>query len=307
MISIVGLGRVGSTIAEHLVLRGVDDLTLIDIVEGLPQGNALDLSHMASELDIGVRIDGSNDYRDLQDSDIVIVSAGFPRTPGMSRLDLMKKNREIVRQISKKILEYAPKSKVLMVSNPLDLMTYLVLKTTGFDRNVVFGVGSELDAARLKYHLSLTLRVPYSSISASIIGEHGDSMVILKSQSKVNGIPIKRVLNASQMATVVEKTRGSGADVISLKGSTTFGVAAATSSIVESVIKDKKRIHLVSSYLNGEYGASNLCIGVPAIIGRRGVEKVVELEIDESEREQFIGSAKILKMSIPLLENDIIG
>ncbi|NWG09509.1 MAG: malate dehydrogenase, partial [Nitrososphaerales archaeon] len=245
LISIVGLGRVGSTIAEHLVLKGVDDLTLIDIVEGLPQGNALDLSHMASELDIDVRIDGSNNYKDMQDSDIVIVSAGFPRTPGMNRLDLMKKNREIVRQVSKKILEYAPKSKVLVVSNPLDLMTYLALGTTGFERNLVFGVGSELDAARLKYHLSLTLRVPYSSISASIIGEHGDSMVILKSQSKVNGIPIKRVLNASQMASVVEKTKKSGADVISLKGSTTFGVAAATSSIVGSVIKDKKRVHLV--------------------------------------------------------------
>ena len=306
MISIVGLGRVGSTIAEHLVLREIDDLTLIDIVEGLPQGNALDLSHMASELDIDVRINGSNNYTDIQGSDIVIVSAGFPRTPDISRLDLIKKNREIIKQVSKKILEYTPKSKVIMVSNPLDLMTYLALRTTGFDRNVIFGVGSELDAARLKYHLSLTLRVPYSSIIAFIIGEHGDSMVILKSQSKVNGIPIKRVLNASQMSSVVEKTKKSGADVISLKGSTTFGVAAVTSSIVESIIKDKKRVHLVSLYLNGEYGVTNLCIGVPAIIGRRGVERVVELEIDESEREQFVRSAEILKRFIPLLEDDAI-
>jgi len=306
LISIVGLGRVGSTIAEHLVLREIDDLTLIDIVEGLPQGNALDLSHMASELDIDVRINGSNNYTDIQGSDIVIVSAGFPRTPDISRLDLIKKNREIIKQVSKKILEYTPKSKVIMVSNPLDLMTYLALRTTGFDRNVIFGVGSELDAARLKYHLSLTLRVPYSSIIAFIIGEHGDSMVILKSQSKVNGIPIKRVLNASQMSSVVEKTKKSGADVISLKGSTTFGVAAVTSSIVESIIKDKKRVHLVSLYLNGEYGVTNLCIGVPAIIGRRGVERVVELEIDESEREQFVRSAEILKRFIPLLEDDAI-
>jgi malate dehydrogenase len=306
LISIVGLGRVGSTIAEHLVLRGIDDLTLIDIVEGLPQGNAMDLSHMASELDIDVRINGSNNYKDIQGSDIVIVSAGFPRTPDISRLDLIKKNREIIKQVSKKILEYTPKSKVIMVSNPLDLMTYLALRTTGFDRNVIFGVGSELDAARLKYHLSLTLRVPYSSIIAFIIGEHGDSMVILKSQSKVNGIPIKRVLNAFQMSSVVEKTKKSGADVISLKGSTTFGVAAVTSSIVESIIKDKKRVHLVSLYLNGEYGVTNLCIGVPAIIGRRGVERVVELEIDESEREQFVRSAEILKRFIPLLEDDAI-
>ncbi|MCP8315814.1 MAG: malate dehydrogenase, partial [archaeon] len=185
MISIVGLGKVGSTIAEHILLKGLDDLTLIDIIEGLPQGNALDLSHMASELNIDVKIKGSNDYKDLEGSDIVIVSAGFPRTPDMSRLDLLQKNKEIIKQISKKILEYAPKSKIITVTNPLDLMTYLTLKTTGFNRNIVFGVGSELDAARLKYYLSSTLKVSNSSISAFVIGEHGDSMVILKSQSKV--------------------------------------------------------------------------------------------------------------------------
>ncbi|MCP8316123.1 MAG: malate dehydrogenase [archaeon] len=304
MISIVGLGKVGSNIAEHIVLKGLDDLTLIDIIEGLPQGNALDLSHMASELNIDVKIKGSNDYRDLEGSNIIVVSAGFPRTPDMSRLNLLQKNKEIIKQISKKILEYAPKSKVVIVTNPLDLMTYLTLKTTGFDRNIVFGVGSELDTARLKYYLSSVLKVSNSSINAFVIGEHGDTMVILKSQSKVNGIPIEKVLNESQLASIVEKTKKSGADVISLKGATTFGVATSTSSIIESLIQDKKKVHLVSFYLNGEYGLYDVCIGVPVIIGKNGVERVIELELDKDERELFLKSAEVIKKSILLLMSD---
>ncbi|MEM3068407.1 MAG: malate dehydrogenase [Nitrososphaerales archaeon] len=301
MISIVGLGKVGSTIAEHITLKGLDDLTLIDIIQGLPQGNALDLSHMASELNIDVKIKGSNDYEDLEGSDIVVVAAGFPRTADMSRLDLLKKNRAIIKQISEKILQHAPRSKVIVVTNPLDLMTYLTLKTTGFDRNVVFGVGSELDAARLKYHLSSVLEVSNSSINAFVIGEHGDSMVILRSQSKVNGIPIEKIFNECQMANLIEKTRKAGADVISLKGATTFGVAASTSSIIESMIRDRKKVHLVSFYLKGEYGLYDVCIGVPAIIGKNGVERVIELELDEVEKELFLKSAKSVKESIPIL------
>ncbi|MCP8322487.1 MAG: malate dehydrogenase, partial [archaeon] len=277
---------------------------LIDIIEGLPQGNALDLSHMASELNIDVKIKGSNDYRDLEGSDIIVLSAGFPRTPDMSRLNLLQKNKEIIKQISKKILEYAPKSKVVIVTNPLDLMTYLTLKTTGFDRNIVFGVGSELDTARLKYYLSSVLKVSNSSINAFVIGEHGDTMVILKSQSKVNGIPIEKVLNESQLASIVEKTKKSGADVISLKGATTFGVATSTSSIIESLIQDKKKVHLVSFYLNGEYGLYDVCIGVPVIIGKNGVERVIELKLDKDEREPFLKSAEVIKKSILLLMSD---
>ncbi|MGB9659622.1 MAG: malate dehydrogenase [Nitrososphaerales archaeon] len=305
MISIVGLGKVGSTIAEHITLKGLDDLTLIDIIQGLPQGNALDLSHMASELNIDVKIKGSNDYKDLEGSDIVVVAAGFPRTADMSRLDLLKKNKAIIKQISEKILQYAPRSKVIVVTNPLDLMTYLALKTTGFDRNVVFGVGSELDAARLKYHLSSVLEVSNSSIDAFVIGEHGDSMVILRSQSKVNGIPIEKIFNECQMANLIEKTRKAGADVISLKGATTFGVAASTSSIIESMIRDRKKVHLVSFYLNGEYGLYDVCVGVPAIIGKNSVERVIELELDEVEKELFLKSAEAVKESIPhLMSNE---
>lgn len=304
MISIVGLGKVGSTIAEHIVLKGLDDLTLIDIIQGLPQGNALDLGHMASELNIDVKIKGSNDYKDLIGSDIVIVSAGFPRTADMSRLDLLEKNKTIIKKVSEKILEYSPKSKVIVVTNPLDLMTYHTLKTTGFDRSRVFGVGSELDAARLKYHLSSMLKIPNSLISAFVIGEHGDSMIILKSQSKVNGTPIKKLLDEPQIIDLVEKTKKSGAEVISLKGATTFGIAASTSSIVESIIKDKKKVHLVSFYLKGEYGFNDICIGVPVIIGKNGVEKVIELELDNDEKELFLKSAEGIKRSIPLLISD---
>ncbi|MEM3383118.1 MAG: malate dehydrogenase [Nitrososphaerales archaeon] len=304
MISILGLGKVGSTIAEHIVLKGLDDLTLIDIIQGLPQGNALDLGHMAAELNIDVKIKGSNDYQDLLGSDIVIVSAGFPRTADMSRLDLLKKNKAIIKQISEKILDYAPKSKVIVVTNPLDLMTYQTLKITGFDRSRVFGIGSELDAARLKYHLSSMLKISNSSINTFVIGEHGDSMIILKSQSNVNGVPIKKLLNESQIASLIEKTKKSGAEVISLKGATTFGVAASTSSIVESIIKDKKKVHLVSFYLKGEYGFNDICIGVPVIIGKNGVEKVIELELDNDEKELFFKSAEVIRKSISLLNDE---
>ncbi|MCP8305237.1 MAG: malate dehydrogenase [archaeon] len=304
MIGIIGLGKVGSTVAEHLVLRELDDLVLIDIVKGLPQGNALDLSHMASELDIEVKIKGSNDYKDLEGSDIVILTAGFPRTSDMSRLDLLQKNKAIIEQISSKVMEYAPKSKVIVVTNPLDTMTYLSLKITGFDRNHLFGVGSELDAARLTFYLSSTLNIPRSSIDTFVIGEHGDSMTVLGSHSKVDGVPVKRLLNPSEFTDIVDKLKKSGAEVISLKGSTTFGIAAATSSIVESVIKDKREVHLVSFYLDGEYGFRDVCIGVPAIIGKNGVERVIELKLDEDEEKRFKKSVEVLKKSIELLMED---
>jgi len=301
LIGIIGLGKVGSTIAQQLVLRELDDLVLIDIVKGLPQGNALDLCHMASAVDINVKIKGSNDYKDLEGCNIVILTAGFPRTHDMSRLDLLQKNKSIIVEISSKIIEYAPKSNVIVVTNPLDMMTYLTLKSTGFDRNHVFGVGSELDAARLKFYISSILNIPSSSIDAIVIGEHGDSMVVLESHSKVNGLPLNKILDPSKIAELINKLKKSGAEVISLKGFTAFGIASATSSIVETMIKDKRIMHLVSFYLNGEYGFNDVCIGVPVIIGINGIERVIELDLNNDEREKLMKSVKVIKNYIELL------
>ena len=304
MIGIIGLGKVGSILAEHLVLRELDDLVLIDIVKGLPQGNALDLGHMASQLKNEVKIRGSNDFKDLKSANLVIITAGYPRTSDMSRLDLLYKNKTIIEQISKKVKEIAPESKIIVVTNPVDVMTYLVLKITDFDRNHLFGVGSELDAARLKYYLSSTLNLPRSSIDTYVIGEHGDSMVILESHTKIKGIPLNKLLNRSIIDEIIDNLKKAGSKVISLKGSTTFGIAAAVSSVVESMVKDKKDVHLVSLYLNGEYGFRDVCIGVPVIIGKDGIERVLNFELGKNEKNQLEKSVEVVRRSIQLLTKD---
>src|SRR5579883_834785 len=207
MISIVGSGRVGSTLAMILVLRNVDHVTLVDIIPGLPEGEALDLSHMASEVGVDRRIIGSNDYSSLKGSDIVVVTAGLARKPGMTRMDLLTKNAGIIASVSREVAKYAPNSKLIMVTNPLDAMTYVALKTTGFPKNRVFGMGGMLDLSRFKQLLSDYLHVSRGSIDALVIGEHGESMTPLPSYTSVNGIPLRNLLSDQQIDEAIDKTR----------------------------------------------------------------------------------------------------
>ncbi|MGI0084282.1 MAG: malate dehydrogenase, partial [Nitrososphaerales archaeon] len=242
MIGLVGSGRVGSTLAMILAQRNVDDITLVDIIQGLPQGEALDLSHMAAELGVDVEIKGANDYSALQGSDIVVVTAGLARKPGMTRMDLLLKNAGIIKGVSQEIAKHAPDSKVIMVTNPMDVMTYVALKTTDFGKKRVLGMGGMLDLSRFKQLLCEALKVSRASVNALVIGEHGESMTPLPSYTSVNGIPLRQLLTDSQIAEDIEKTRKVAAEVIALKGATFYAPANGIARMVEAIKYDKKML-----------------------------------------------------------------
>ena len=298
MIAIIGSGRVGTSIALQLISRELDDITLIDIVKGLPRGEALDLGHTASEMGSDVSVRGSNDYADMKGAGIVIVTAGLARKPGMSRLDLAIKNAEIMKSVSEEIKRYTPNSKIIVVTNPLDAMTYVALKTTGFARNRVFGMGGMLDLSRLKYSLALKLGMSRASIRALVIGEHGDNMVPLARYASVGGIPITSLLSKKDLDEAGEDARKIAAEVIELKGATNFAPANGVAGMVESITRDRKTLVAASAYLEGEYGVKGICIGVPVILGRNGIEKIVEIELNEEERGRFMQGAKVLKEAV---------
>ncbi len=281
-----------------LVQRNVDDITLVDIIPGLPEGEALDLSHMAAELGIDVKITGSNDYSALGGSNIVVVTAGLARKPGMTRMDLLTKNAGIIKSVTAEVAKYAPDSKLIMVTNPLDVMTYVALKTTGFKKSRVFGMGGMLDLSRFKQLLSEELHVSRASIDALVLGEHGESMTPVPSYTSVNGIPLRNFLTDEQIDVAIDKTRKIAAEVIAKKGATFYAPGNGIARMVEAVFYDKKALLPVSAYLEGEYGLYDICIGVPAIIGKEGVEKIVELELRGKEKESFEKGAATLKEAI---------
>ena len=285
-----------------LAQRNVDDITLVDIIQGLPEGEALDLSHMAAELGIDVKIKGSNDYTALKGSDIVIVTAGLARKPGMTRMDLLAKNAGIIKSVTQEVAKYAPDSKLIMVTNPLDAMTYVALKATGFKKGRVFGMSGMLDLSRFKQLLSEALQTSRASINALVIGEHGESMTPLPSYTSVNGIPLKSLLTEAQIDEAIEKTRKVAAEVIAKKGATFYAPANGVARMVEAVRYDKKALIPVSTYLEGEYGVSGICIGVPVIIGAEGVEKIVQVPLSGKERESFDKGVATLKEAIASIQ-----
>ena len=298
LISIIGTGKLGSAVALQVASRQLGDLRLIDIIQGLPQGEALDLGQMAAEQGADVDILGSNDYKDIAGSDLVVVVGGLGRKPGMTRLDLQEKNEQIIYDISKKIAEFAPKSLVLMVTNPLDIMTYLAWKATGFEPSRVFGQSGMLDTMRFKYFIAKALGVSTSSIQAVVIGEHGDSMVPLPRFSTVNGVPITELMSPAQVAEAIERTRKIAAEVIALKGATIYAPAHGITRMVESVIKDKKMVLCLTAHLNGEYGLKDVYVDVPAVLGARGVERVIELKLNNEEKDAFLKSVEVVKTAV---------
>jgi malate dehydrogenase len=298
LVSIIGTGKLGSAVALQVASRELADLRLVDIIKGLPEGEALDLGQMTAEQGVDVDIVGSNDYKDISGSDLVVVIGGLGRKPGMTRLDLQEKNEEIIRGITEKIVEYAPKTLILMVTNPVDVMTFLSWKVSGFDSSRVFGQSGMLDTMRFKYFISGALRVSTSSIHAVVIGEHGDSMVPLPRFSTVNGVPITELLPQSQVAGIVERTRRTAAEVIALKGATIYAPAHGIARMVESIIKDKKMVLCMTSRLNGEYGVRDVYVDVPAVLGAGGVERVIELKLNGEERSSFLKSVDVVKAAV---------
>jgi len=286
-ITIIGSGRVGASAALNCGLRELDDVLLLDIVQGLPQGEAMDINHHLSERGIDCYVKGSNDYHDMQGSEIVVLVAGIGRRPGMTRMDLLKTNTGIVGEVAGQIRQYANECKLIVVTNPLDPMTFVALKQTGFRKNMVMGMGGLLDLSRFKSFISEALEISRTSINAMVIGEHGENMLPLIRYSSVAGIPLQEFLSDGLSGEILEKTRNVAAQVISTKGATTHAPGNAIATIAEAIIRDKRSVIPVSTFLDGEYGAHNLCIGVPAVIGSNGLDKIIELSLNDYEKKIF--------------------
>ncbi len=297
-ITVIGAGRVGSSVALNCSLRELGDILLLDIVEGLPQGEAMDINHQLAERGIDCIARGSNNYEDMKGSDFVIVVAGVGRKPGMTRMDLLKTNADIVKGVCDKIKNYAPDSKIIVVTNPLDPLTYLVLKSLGGKRTQVMGMGGMLDLSRFKEHISTVTGISRDSVQAMVISEHGENMLPLVRFSSLAGIPLTEFISTEQSKDLATKTKSIAAEVISLKGATVYAPGNAVSTMVESIIKNKKAILPVSALLEGEYGYSDVCIGVPCVLGHGGMEKIIELKLDESEKKVFDLGVQSVKNAI---------
>ena len=301
MISIIGAGKVGSSAAFNILRSRISDVVLIDIVENLAHGEALDMIQSAPAIEFDGKIKGTNDFSEMEGSEIVIIIAGEARKPGITRLDLMNKNAKIVRSVVKEVVRYAPNCKLMLVTNPVDIMTYIAYKESGFERNRVFGMGNILDTLRFRSYIAMELKVSREDIRALVIGEHGDSMVPLVNYTSVSGIQITDLLTKEQIEKIVNLTRTSGSDVIKLKGSTTYAPAAVIAIMSDAILRGRNRVMGVSTYLQGEYGFSDVSIGVPVILGRNGIERILELKLRLETKKRFEKAVLIIKDSIKKL------
>ncbi len=299
-ITIIGAGAVGATAAQRIAEKELGDVVLTDIVEGLPQGKALDLMEAGPLFGYDSKITGTNDYKDIESSDVVVVTAGIARKPGMTREDLLKINTKIVREVSQYIAKYAPDAVVITVTNPLDLMTYVTMKTTGFDPSRVFGMSGVLDSGRFAAFIAMELGCSARDISAMVLGGHGDTMVPLPRFTTVSGVPITELLSEDTIKRLVERTVNGGAEIVNLlkTGSAFYAPSAAVTNMVEAVVKDAKRILPACAYLDGEYDKKDIYLGVPVKLGRRGVEEIIELNLTPPESKALDMSADAVKSGI---------
>ena len=300
-ITIIGSGKVGAYAALSCGIRELGNVLLLDIVQGLPQGEAMDINHQLSERGSDSKISGSNNYEEMKGSEIVVLVAGVGRKPGMTRMDLLKTNASIVKDVTSKIVTYAKDAKLIVVTNPLDPMTYLVLKETGVKKNNVMGMGGMLDLSRFKHFIAASTKISRDSIQGMVIGEHGENMLPLVRFSSVGGIPLDQFISNQDAEEIFEKTRKVAIEVISLKGATVFAPGNAITTMVEAITKDKKLVIPVSTLLEGEYGASGICIGVPAVIGANGVERIVEAKLNDFEQDIFNKGVNSVKEAVNAL------
>jgi malate dehydrogenase len=302
-IAVIGAGAVGATLAQRILEAGIADVVLIDILKGVAAGKALDLLDASPVVGHERSIIGTDDYAHIAGSDIVVITAGLPRKPGMTREDLISKNAGIVRSISEKVKAHAPSAIVIVVTNPLDVMTYLALKVIGSARNKVFGMAGVLDGSRMAYLIAEELKVKRSSVVTMVLGSHGDTMVPVLSRTMVGGKPVAALLPKERLDKIVKRTCDRGAEIVSLlgTGSAFYSPSAATLKMINAIINDTKETLTVSAFLDGEYGLEDICIGVPCAIGRGGMEKVIETGLLKEEKETFLKSANAIRSSIDLL------
>ena len=301
-IALVGAGNIGGTLAHLIGLKELGDIILIDVADGMPQGKALDLVQSSTIESFNASIKGSTNYKEMKNADVVIVTAGFQRRPGMTRDDLVAKNSSIVQQVGKGIKKYCPKAFVICITNPLDAMVSILQKHAGLKTNMCVGMAGVLDSARLKYFLSNEFGVSVQDVNAFVLGGHGDTMVPLIRYSTVSGVPVPELIKLKwttqkKIDAIIERTRDGGGEIGRLMKTASAFCAPASSAIAmaESYLKDNKRVLPCAAYLNGEYGVKGLYVGVPVVIGKKGVEKIIELKLNSTEKKQFNNSVKAVR------------
>ena len=304
-VAVIGAGNVGATCAFVLAERKVGEVILLDIYEGFAMGKALDMSQGGGVLNYEGRVSGTKDYADIANSDVVVVTSGFPRQPGMTREDLIGKNADIVSQVGEGIRQHAPDSIIVMVTNPLDLMTYHMHKVTGFEHSRVVGQAGILDSARMTHFIAQAVGCSNEDVQAMVLGGHGDTMVPLPRYTTVNGIPVNQLLSDEQVEAICQRTAGGGGEIVKLleKGSAFYAPGSAAAIMVEAILEDRKRVLPCSTYLSGEYGMNDIYIGVPVVLGRNGVERIIELQLAEKELESLQGSGSFYKEQL----SEILG
>ncbi|MSP16830.1 MAG: malate dehydrogenase [Myxococcales bacterium] len=302
-VTIVGAGNVGATCAHWIASKELADVVLVDIVEGMPQGKALDLRQAGPVEGYDLEVVGTNGYEETAGSDIVVITSGIPRKPGMSRDDLLAVNKNIVAGVATKVAEFSPGAVLIIVSNPLDAMCHVAAHASRFPRERVLGMAGVLDTARYKAFIAMELGVSVEDVHGMVLGGHGDTMVPLPRHTSIGGIPLTELLSAERIRAIVDRTAKGGAEIVALlkTGSAFYAPAAAVVAMAESILKDKKRVLPCAVLLNGEYGYKDLFIGVPAVLGKNGLERVVELSLDEGERALLANSARSVQELVTAL------
>lgn len=296
-ISIIGAGNVGGLTAMRLLEERLGDIVLVDVVKGLALGKSLDLKDCQPLLKYGYNVEGSDDINRIKDSDIIVITAGFARKPDTRRQDLLSKNISIIKEICQNIKKLSSQSIVVVVTNPVDILTYFTLKETGFSPKKVFGMGLSLDASRFANLISQELDIPNTGIEACVIGSHGEEMLPLPRFTYIKGIALDEFIDAQKIEVLIKKTVKRGGEIVSLlgDGSAYFAPSLAIAVIIKTIIKDEKRLIGVSTYLDGEYGIKDTCLGVPCRLGKQGIEEIIELDLNKEEREAFFKTAIFLK------------
>jgi len=299
-VTVVGAGNVGATVAQRIAEKELADVFLTDIVEGLPQGKALDLQEAAPIEKHDTRLVGANSYEGSKGSDIVIVTAGVPRKPGMSRTDLLGTNARIVRSVVEQVAPLSPDAVLIIVSNPLDAMCHVALEASGFPKNRVIGMAGVLDSARFRAFIAMELNVSVENTHAFVLGGHGDTMVPLPRYSTVAGIPVSELISRERLDAIVDRTRFGGAEIVDLlkTGSAYYAPASAVKEMAEAILKDKKKILPCAAYLEGEYGIHDLFFGVPVKLGSKGIEQIIEVRLTEEERAALERSAAEVRSTV---------
>lgn len=302
-ITIVGAGNVGATLAHLSILKRLGNVVLVDIAEGIPQGKALDIQEAAPVEAVSDHIVGTSDYQDTADSDMIVVTAGMARKPGMTRDDLLEINMKVMRDVIQHVTPLSPHAHLILVTNPSDIMAQIALKESGFSPEKVIGLGGVLDAARLRTFIAQELGVSYKDVTAFVLGGHGDDMVPLVRYSYAGGIPINTLLSKETLDHLVHRTRFGGGEIVNLlkTGSAFYAPGSSIIAMMESILLDEKRIMPVSAYVNGKYGVDGLFLGVPVILGSKGVEKVLEIDLIEEEQEGLMKSAEGVKKALTMI------